>query len=164
MRTCPACGEDTDAGYAEACTECGFSAVGEQPAPAPDAPDTAADPEPPDPPPPEAEPKRKRTVARGLIWLVVLAGFFGVERLGIFDQPPGPPADEVEAAIADSARQFGVTVTVQCPDDAEDTEAEATFVCTATDRRGRSVEIVVTNHEDTFEWQTGPLSTLGGRR
>ena len=52
MRTCPACGEDTDAGYTEACTECGFSAVGEQPAPAPDAPGTAADPAPPDPPPP----------------------------------------------------------------------------------------------------------------
>ena len=43
-------------------------------------------------------------------------------------------------------------------------EADATFACTATDRRGRSVEIVVTNNEDTFEWQTGPLSTLGGRR
>ena len=52
-------------------------------------------------------------------------------------------------------------MTVDCPDDAEDTPVDGTFTCTATGRNGRTAEIVVTNHEDTFEWETGPLSTLG---
>ena len=172
MRTCPACGEDTKSSYAEPCTECGFSPFGEQPdesAPAAE-PLTAAEPVPtadPAPttevpfPPPEPAPaeQKKRSPARWLVWLVVIVGFFGAERLGLFDAPTGPKADEVEQAIADSA-PAGLEITVDCPDDAEDTPVDGTFSCTATDSRGRTIEIVVTNHEDTFEWQSGPLGTL----
>jgi hypothetical protein len=160
VRTCPACGEDTEAGYSEPCTECGFSAIGEQPAePAPEV-TVGEQQQAPEPPPAEPQEQRKRSPARLLVWLVVIAGFFAVNQLGVFDEATGPTAEEVEQAIVDSARQFGVEVTVDCPDDAEDTEVDGTFVCTATAPGGRTVEIVVTNHEDTFEWETGPLTTL----
>jgi len=173
MRTCPACGEDTKSSYAEPCTECGFSPFGEQPAepapvaePAPtaEAPSAPAEPAPtadvPSPPPEQAPAEqKKRSRARWLVWLVVIVGLFGAERLGLFDPPTGPKADEVEQAIADSA-PAGLELTVDCPDDAEDTPVDGTFTCTASDARGRTIEIVVTNHEDTFEWQSGPLGTL----
>jgi hypothetical protein len=163
MRTCPACGEDTKAGYSEACTKCGFSAIGEE---QPDVEVTPVGEEPPpesEPQPAQTEKKKGNPVARGVIWVVVIAAFFAIDRLGIFDGATGPTATEVEQAIADSAQQFGVKVTVDCPDDAEDTEVDATFTCTATNRRGTSVEVLVTNHEDNYEWDTGPLSTLAGR-
>jgi hypothetical protein len=168
MRTCPACGEDTKAGYAEACTKCGFSAIGEQSpdvqvtpvgeVPAPEAPEAGSQPQ-----PAEAQKNKGNPVGRIVVWVVVIAAFFGVERLGIFGDAPGPTASEVEEAITESALQFGVKVTVDCPDDAEDTEVDATFTCTATNRRGTSVDVLVTNHEDNYEWETGPLSTLAGR-
>lgn len=164
MRTCPACGEDTQAGYAERCTECGFSPTdeNEESAPAPEPELTIGEPNlPPPEPPPDPEPvKKKRRALRGVVWLVVLGAAIGADRLGVFDQPTGPDAGQVEEAIADDARQYGVTVTVDCPDDAEDTEVEGTFKCTATSAAGETVTIKVTNHEDTFEWQGGPLSTL----
>jgi hypothetical protein len=164
MRTCPACGADTKAGYSEACTKCGFSAVGEQPPEVEVAPVGEAPPPEAEPQPAEAEQKKKgNPVARGVIWVIVIAAFFGIDRLGIFDEATGPTAAEVEEAITDSARQFGVQVTVDCPDNAEDTEVDATFTCTATNRRGTSVDVLVTNHEDNYEWDTGPLSTLAGR-
>ena len=157
MRTCPECGEDTEAGYAEPCTECGFSPTGE--------PEIEAEAPPPEietqAPPPEPEvAKKKRPALRGLIWLVVLGAAIGAERLGIFDQPPGPDPGEVEQAIADQARQNGIEVTVDCPDDADQTAVEESFRCTVTSASGEAVTIRVTNHEDNFEWQTGPLSLL----
>jgi hypothetical protein len=154
VRTCPACGEDTKAGYAERCTECGFSPddENEELARTPDRKPQIT----------IAEPvkKKKRPALRAVVWLVVLGAAVGADRLGVFDQPTGPDPGQVEEAIADDARQYGVSVTVDCPDDAEDTEAEGTFKCTATSGSGETVTIKVTNHEDTFEWQSGPLSTL----
>jgi hypothetical protein len=193
VRTCPACGEDTKAGYAEACSECGFSPAGEDPAepdqavaeitvgelppsgaaePVPTAgepPPSAGEPPPPDTPPIPAEGQpppdvpasgRKRPARRLLVWLVVIGGLFAADALGVFDQPPGPDVDRVEQAIADDARQYGVVVTVDCPDDADQTEVDASFKCTATSASGETVTIRVINHEDSFEWQSGPLSTL----
>ena len=173
MRTCPACGEDTKAGYSEACTKCGFSAMGEQPAeespaPEPEAEVTVGD----QPPPPTGAPqeapdeapaeppaeKKKRSPVRWVIWLVVIAGFFGLNQFGVFDEPTGPTADEVEEAIEARAP---AGVTVECPDDAEDTPVDGTFTCVATGANGRTAEILVTNHEDNYEWNTGPLTTLG---
>jgi hypothetical protein len=157
VRTCPACGEDTEAGYAEPCTECGFSPTGEQEleaeAPPPEL-ETEA-------PPPEPEvAKKRRPALRGLIWLLVLGAAIGAERLGIFDQPSGPDPGEVEQAIADQARQNGIEVTVDCPDDADQTAVEESFRCTVTSASGETVTIRVINHEDTYEWRTGPLSLL----
>jgi Domain of unknown function (DUF4333) len=157
VRTCPACGEETEACYADACTECGFSPTGEQTDPPPPSTSPVEAP----PPPPDSEPaKKKRPAVRGLIWLALIAGAIGADRLGVFDQPTGPDPGEVEEAIADQAHQDGIEVTVDCPDDAEDAAVEESFRCTATSASGETVTIKVTNHEDTFEWQSGPLSLL----
>jgi hypothetical protein len=154
VRTCPACGDETEAGYAEACTECGFSPTGEVEPPPPDPEQVEA-------PPPEPEAaKKKRPALRGLIWLAVIGAAIGADRLGVFDQSPGPDPGQVEEAIADQARQNGVEVTVDCPDDADQTAVEESFRCTVTSTTGETVTIKVTNHEDSFEWQTGPLSLL----
>jgi hypothetical protein len=151
MRTCPACGEDTKAGYAEPCTECGFSPSGGQPA---EPEGTIGD------QPPAAETKRRRPALRGLVWVALIGAAIGADRLGVFDQPTGPDPQQVEQAIADDARQYGAKVTVSCPDDADQTAVEETFKCTATNAAGETVTIKVTNHEDSFEWVSGPLSTL----
>lgn len=160
MRTCPACGEDTESGYAEPCTECGFSPNGEgDEAPVISVGDEAAA----DEPGPEAEsesaPKLKRSPARLLIWLVALAALFGVARLGIFDPAPGPDADQVEEAIVDNAADYGATVTVACPDDADQTEVDASFRCVVT-AGNRTFPIRVTNHEDNFSWPSDQFATL----
>jgi hypothetical protein len=190
MRTCPACGEDTEASYAEPCTECGVSATGEpatapepepepqvepatepevepapefeQPAPAPPSPESAiaTGPEPPPEPPAEAPAEKKRSPARWFLWLGIVAAGVGIYLSGAFETPTGPDADQVEESIAGSAPR-GVEITVDCPDDSDETPVGGTFTCTATGPNGRTVEIVVTNHEETFEWDTGPLNTLG---
>jgi hypothetical protein len=59
MRTCPACGEDTEAQTTEPCTECGFSPVAQDPAtieaaPTPPEEDRWGSQPPPASPPPEA--------------------------------------------------------------------------------------------------------------
>lgn len=173
VRTCPACGEDTKAGYAEACTKCGFSPSGEQTAePEAGAPELTigeqAEPPPPEgppsgePPPPESAPKKKHPGARTLIWLVVIGAAIGADRLGVFDQATGPDADQVEEAIADDAQtNHGVQVSVDCPDDADQTAVDESFFCTVTGPKGETLRLRVINHEDSFEWQSGPLGTLG---
>jgi hypothetical protein len=140
VRTCPACGDETEAGYAEPCTECGFSPDGEQP--------------------PEAATKRKRPAVRGLVWLALIAAAIGAERLGVFDGSTGPDPGQVEQAIADDARQYHAEVTVDCPDDADETEVGESFECTAANAAGDTATVTVINNEDSFEWQSGPLSTL----
>ena len=96
MRTCPACGKDTDAETTEPCTECGFSPVAPDegdvwdesvwaetqapdvepevtvggPAPEPPAPAQAPAPQAPAPAPPPQPTKRKSGV--GAIWIVLI--------------------------------------------------------------------------------------------
>jgi Domain of unknown function (DUF4333) len=106
--------------------------------------------QPPPPAPPEA---RKRLAPRLAVWLIALAVLFGITKLDLFADKPGPTADAVETAIADNAQKaFGITVTVECPDDADETEVNQTFVCTVTDPEGESMQISVTNRDDTFSW------------
>lgn len=160
MRTCPACGEDTESGHSEPCTECGFSPNGEgdeRPA------ISVGDEAPADDPAPAAESesasKRKRSPARLLVWLVALVALFGLDRAGVFESPPGPDADQVEEAIVDNAADYGVTVTVDCPDDADQTEAEASFRCVV-NAGNQTFPIRVTNHEDNFSWPSDQFTTL----
>ena len=160
MRTCPACGEDTESGHSEPCTECGFSPNGEgdeRPA------ISVGDEAPADDPAPAAESesasKRKRSSARLLVWLVALVALFGLDRAGVFESPPGPDADQVEEAIVDNAADYGVTVTVDCPDDADQTEVEASFRCVV-NAGNETFPIRVTNHEDNFSWPSDQFTTL----
>lgn len=160
MRTCPACGEDTESGHSEPCTECGFSPNGEgdeRPA------ISVGDEAPADDPAPAAESesasKRKRSPARLLVWLVALVALFGLDRAGVFESPPGPDADQVEEAIVDNAADYGVTVTVDCPGDADQTEVEASFRCVV-NAGNETFPIRVTNHEDNFSWPSDQFTTL----
>ncbi len=179
MHTCPACGEETEAGYAEACTECGFSPTGEPAEPVPAEPDpeveptaevgpdaevepTAdAEPSPMDAPPPPPPARKKRPGTRLVFWLIAIAAVFGISKLGVFEPNPGPDASEVEDAIVKNAADYGVTVTVDCPDDADETAVEESFFCTVTTPSGKAFRIRVTNHEDTFSWPSDRFAALG---
>lgn len=202
MRTCPACGKDTEAEATSSCTECGFSPVsdddgatweqssweGAADAPADDpvispwedppasveeaqrkleesaaattTPEAASTdygfPDTPQPPPTA----RKPGAGRALLVLVIAIGIGIANFSSVLDgcdgigSKPGPTAEETEAAlVSDAALQGGlVGVTAACPDSAEDTEVDATFVCTVTAASGRRQAITVTNLEDSFEW------------
>jgi len=168
VRTCPACGEDTEAGYSQPGTQCGFSAAGngavddaatitvgdERSAPvaSPAEADEGAD--------ERSAPKRQRSRVRILVWVAALGALFAVDRLGVFDPAPGPDADQVEQAIVDNADDYGATVTVDCPGDADQAEVGDTFTCTVTPERGKAFAITVTNREDSFAWDSAQLSTL----
>lgn len=113
-----------------------------------------------DPPPAETATKRKRSPARLAVWLIALGALFGISELGLFEDKPGPDPAEVEQAISDNAADYGVTITVDCPDDAEETEVEASFLCSVTTDDGDSFRIRVTNHEDNFSWPSGRIAAL----
>lgn len=191
MRTCPACGKDTDAGAVEPCTECGFSPIdpqtyGEQPSTptepdeatfevgedsepgrwgrgeAPDEPPVATEPAPQEGPG-EPEQQQPRRIG-GIVWLIVAAVAIIVNATGIFDREPGPQQSEVEAAIAVDARELGFEAKVRCESGAEDTEVGGTFDCVATAPSGRRATVTVTNNEDSYEWNTAPLVRLARDR
>ncbi len=84
---------------------------------------------------------------------------FGLDRAGVFESPPGPDADQVEKAIVDNAADYGATVTVDCPDDADQTEVEASFRCVV-NAGNQTFPIRVTNHEDNFSWPSDQFTTL----
>ena len=196
MRTCPACGEDTEAGSAEACTECGFSPadpevfetepdpryepVGFEPEPEPEATfevgSTEAPPAPPtepsqiEPAPAEPAPSEPAPTApkrslrrRSAFWIAIAAVIFLADftgAFGIFDDPTGPTPEEVEGALVHYASEQGGTVTVDCPEDTEDTEVGDSFDCVATNARGQTRTVTVTNNEDDFSWNGKPLIQL----
>lgn len=179
MRTCPACGEDTEASSVEPCTECGFSPV--DPAQFETEPDprfetvgfeeadatfevgSAEAPPAPAEPAPEQEPsseKKKRPWASLAIWLTVALAAFAAERAGLFGEATGPAPEEVENALVAYAAARGGTVTVDCPSDTEDTEIGGSFDCVATNPRGQTRAVTVTNNETDFEWDGTPLVEL----
>ncbi len=109
--------------------------------------------------PVETAPKRRRSPARYGVWLIALGALFVITTLGIFDSAPGPDPAKVEQAIVDNAADYGATVTVDCPDDADQTEVDAGFRCIVTAGR-ETFPILVTNREDTFAWDSSRLATL----
>jgi hypothetical protein len=156
----------------EACTECGFSpveptAVEPEQVPEPvtigePLPDAEQQPElgEPVPEPTAEQPRRKRSRVGTLVWIVLLGAGIAGSELGVFDEPTGPEAAEVEGAITLDAFESGVSVSVECPDDAVETEVGDSFECVATTPKGESVTITVRNNEETFEWQGRPWSEL----
>ena len=159
MRTCPECGEDTEAGYAEPCTECGFSAsapveIGVATPDRAGAPDRVEE--------PGGRPRRRATLAR-VVGALVLAALIGADALGVFDEGggSGPTAEEVEEALVDDAAALGIELTVDCPDDAAETDVGESFECVAANSAGLTRAVPVTNLEDGFEWPRRPLLELG---
>jgi hypothetical protein len=172
VRTCPACGEDTRAGYSEACTNCGFSPtdpaeigsfeVGETTIPAPGAPAETPTGSPSEPAPaPTPTTKRKRRPGIGVIvWLAIIGGSLVMQGLGLLDEPTGPPPGDVEGALVLEGATRGLSISASCPADAAETEVGARFECTVTTRSGRTAVIEVTSREDGFEYDPGDLEAL----
>lgn len=189
MRTCPACGEDTKAGYSEACTNCGFSpgdpsqtagsfGVGDSPfdtstfdapapaeaPPAPEPAETAPDPAETSPAPvpePSREPQRKRRPGIGvIIWVAIIAGSFLSQGLGLFEEPTGPNPVDVEGALILEATERGISITASCPADAAETEVGGRFECTVATRSGRTATVEVINREDSYEYSVDDLLAL----
>ncbi len=168
MRTCPACGEDTKAGSVEPCTECGFSPVEVEPLEAqptfetaPATFETGTTSETSEPVPetvPQSAPKKRRWTV--LFWVLAAIGFGAADFGGLFDDPTGPSAEEVETALADWAAGRGGTLTIDCPDDVEDAAVGATFECTASNSRGQSAIVTVRNNENDFRWNGLPMMQL----
>lgn len=143
MRTCPACGEDTEAADAEPCTACGYAIASGNGTDA------------------EATAKKRPQWARLVIWLIALAAVFAIAKLGPFEQQPGPDPGAVEDAITENAADNGVTLTVDCPESAAEAEVDSTFRCAATTADGQTFRIPVTNEGDTFSWPSGRIAALG---
>ena len=168
MRTCPACGEDTKAGTVEPCTECGFSPVVGTPVEeeptfetAPASFETGGTTEPvPQTEAPQSAPKKKTRRWTVLFWVLFAIGF-GVADFGsLFDDPTGPSEEEVEAALSDWASDHGGTLTIDCPSDVEDTPVGGTFECTASNSRGQTAIVSLTNNENDFSWNGLPMKQL----
>lgn len=184
MRTCPACGEDTEAGYAETCSECGFSPAGPQqpeesfevgevgeveipPSPG----ETPPRPGEPSPSPEETGPGPEQTSKRKrggpgigtLIWLLVIGGSLAADGLGVFDEVSGPDPAEVEAQLVLDGSELGATLTADCPDDADQTEVGGSFECVLTTEAGGTATIEVLNNENTYEYRRRDVVALVSR-
>ena len=124
MRTCPACGKDTEAQTTEPCTECGFSPVGTTGAP----PEASVGEAPPSgygfPDEPEAPAPARKGSGVAPIWIVLIViglawqAFNLLDGCGeIFVDNPGPTPEETESALeSDASRQGVASPTADCPD------------------------------------------------
>jgi hypothetical protein len=190
VRTCPACGEDTKAGYSEACTRCGFSPGGPVEAPetfsvgevatsdpstferpggveAPPQPTDSGGEQLPQPSPTEPQPqphKRRRPGVGLMIWLVIIGASVIANTTGIFDEPTGPDPAEVEGALVLAGIERGLSITAECPADTDEAEIGAGFECVVTTASGRSGTVRVTNHEESYEYNVADLEALRGGR
>lgn len=139
MHTCPACGEDTDAGLTERCSHCGF-APGEAQV--------------------EAEPKKKGPAVRSVVRWAVILGVVGIAIATTGDGDPGPDASEVEDALVSDASSLGLALTVECPDDTNEAPVGSRFTCVAESASGAVRDVVVVNEEDEFRWSRKPFFEL----
>ena len=184
MRTCPACGEDTEAGYAETCSECGFSPAGPQqpeesfevgevgeveipPSPGETLPSPGEKtPSPGETDPSPEEPSKGKRGGPGigtLIWLVIIGGSLVVDGLGVFDEVSGPDPANVEAQLVLDGSELGATLTADCPDDADQTEVGGSFECVLTTEAGGTATIEVLNNENTYEYRRRDVVALVSR-
>ncbi len=180
MRSCPACGEDTKAGYAEACSKCGFSPAGpQQPEESfqvgevgtvgeveipPWRGETSPSPEEKAPAPEEASKRKRGGPGIGtLIWLLIIGGSLVVDGLGVFDEVSGPDPAEVEAQLVLAGSELGATLTADCPEDADQTEVGGSFRCVLTTETGEIASIAVLNNENSYEYARREVVALVNR-
>ena len=98
--------------------------------------------------------------ARWLVWLVVIAAFFGADaarRLRRADRPEGRRGRAGDRRQRASRGRGHRRLPRRRRGHAG---RRAPSPAPRPTRRGRTIEIVVTNHEDKYEWQSGPLGTL----
>ena len=105
--------------------------------------------------------KKRAPISRAMVPIAILAVVVGLEGFGLLGSDPGPTDEEVESALEDEGATLGISeLTVDCPDDAAETEVDARLECTIATPAGTSAQVTVMNHEDEFEWSRQPFFEL----